>query len=366
MVAKRALLIGINYTGTQHALKGCCNDVLAIKDVLQNMYGFDEGEMVVLMDEGDYEKPTGHNIKSYMKRMIDDTQSGDILFIHYSGHGTQVPNKGANDEEDGKDEALVPSDMNLVLDDDLKEMLSRLPEGANCTFVSDCCHSGTMTDGGHHVVSGKKTTTELSDFQVSASSAGGGQGGRDVETQGGGEGGGLFSCLSACLGQVKDDVVGGGGDGAPKREIPAAEIFQLLGGLANGQVNPGNVMNILGSLFGDDATVKVNPNHGASGNIGDDRFVLISGCQDHETSADCPAAGGKPARGALTDALTTVLREYPNQNDGRAPNNRTLVLAVRNILLQQGIAQNPCLEATEQNADSPFLTFNGHGGANAA
>ena len=34
VVDKYALLIGINYTGTKHELKGCVNDVNLIKDML--------------------------------------------------------------------------------------------------------------------------------------------------------------------------------------------------------------------------------------------------------------------------------------------------------------------------------------------
>lgn len=39
---KRALLIGINYTGTANALNGCINDVNNVKQFLISLYNFKE------------------------------------------------------------------------------------------------------------------------------------------------------------------------------------------------------------------------------------------------------------------------------------------------------------------------------------
>lgn len=39
---KRALLIGINYTGTANALNGCINDVNNVKQFLIGLYNFKE------------------------------------------------------------------------------------------------------------------------------------------------------------------------------------------------------------------------------------------------------------------------------------------------------------------------------------
>jgi metacaspase-1 len=44
--AKRAVLIGINYTGQQGQLSGCQNDVANIKDYLIRKEGFQEKDMV--------------------------------------------------------------------------------------------------------------------------------------------------------------------------------------------------------------------------------------------------------------------------------------------------------------------------------
>jgi len=46
---KRALLVGINYVGTNGELAGCHNDVGNIKDYLVNVQGFQEKNITILM-----------------------------------------------------------------------------------------------------------------------------------------------------------------------------------------------------------------------------------------------------------------------------------------------------------------------------
>ena len=49
-------------------------------------------------------------------------------------------------ETDGLDAAIVPTDFNVILDDDLRVIVCKLPVGAHFTMLADCCHSGTMLD----------------------------------------------------------------------------------------------------------------------------------------------------------------------------------------------------------------------------
>jgi hypothetical protein len=95
------------------------------------------------------------NVLSAMQRMGQRCQSGDYFIFYYSGHGTSVPDKDG-DEKDGKDEALclvTPEgkiDWDAFLtDDELAEaMTTNISEDVKVIIMSDCCHSGTISDFG--------------------------------------------------------------------------------------------------------------------------------------------------------------------------------------------------------------------------
>lgn len=115
-MAKKAVLIGCNYPGTKAELKGCINDVWRMHECLIRNYGFLDEDITVLIDtDCSYTQPTGKNIRSAMSRLLRSTQSGDVLFVHYSGHGTRLPAEtGDDDDTTGYDECIVPTDMNLI------------------------------------------------------------------------------------------------------------------------------------------------------------------------------------------------------------------------------------------------------------
>ena len=57
---KRAVMIGINYVGDSPGeLSGCWNDVLNMKKYIMDVHGFEEDNIVVLMDDGNHTEPTG-------------------------------------------------------------------------------------------------------------------------------------------------------------------------------------------------------------------------------------------------------------------------------------------------------------------
>ena len=55
--------------------------------------------------------------------------------FYFSGHGTQVPSDD-DEEPDGADEAICASDDTEITDDDLRAILSQLPEGVKFTMIS--------------------------------------------------------------------------------------------------------------------------------------------------------------------------------------------------------------------------------------
>lgn len=114
-MAKRALLIGINYPGTSEELQGCVNDVRRMYKCLVDRFGFAEEDITVLIDtDKSYTQPTGKNIRQALSELIKPAKSGDVLFVHYSGHGTRVPPETGEEDDTGFDECIVPCDLNPI------------------------------------------------------------------------------------------------------------------------------------------------------------------------------------------------------------------------------------------------------------
>lgn len=141
---KKALLCGVNkYQIPGADLRGCVNDVEAMAAVLTDLYRFDEADITIITDA----QATTANIQRGLEDLVADTASGDVLYFHFSGHGSNVPDTNG-DEADERDEIFCPHDLDWtapLLDDWVRTRLDQLPEGVNLTFVSDCCHSGTIT-----------------------------------------------------------------------------------------------------------------------------------------------------------------------------------------------------------------------------
>jgi metacaspase-1 len=143
---KKAFLVGINqYEPSLNAnLRGCVNDVNDMKAVLTGLYGFDPANINLIIDSA----ATRANIISGLKKLLNDTKSGDELVFHYSGHGSQVPDTSGDEVDDHLDEIICPHDLDWndpLTDDILSAILLKVPKGVNMTVISDSCHSGTVT-----------------------------------------------------------------------------------------------------------------------------------------------------------------------------------------------------------------------------
>ena len=73
-------------------------------------------------------------------------KAGDLFLLSYSGHGGQVPDV-TGEEADKKDETWCLYDGQLI-DDELYYELSRFAAGVRILVLSDSCHSGTVTREG--------------------------------------------------------------------------------------------------------------------------------------------------------------------------------------------------------------------------
>ena len=136
---KRALCVGIDAYPAPNTLTGCVNDTIRWSKALGGL-GF---QVDTLTDK----RATHAEIVRTLRDLVSQSQSGDVLVFHYSGHGTQVRDTDG-DEEDGTDEALVPVDFEdgaFLIDDDIREIFDQLAAGVNLTCFIDCCHSGTIT-----------------------------------------------------------------------------------------------------------------------------------------------------------------------------------------------------------------------------
>jgi hypothetical protein len=144
---KRALLIGINYIGTQYELAGCINDTTNMSEHLKKYYPMCKDHRVIT-DNTDV-KPTKANILAAIKWLTADLKAGEHVFFLYSGHGGLVRDTNG-DEVSGNDGCIYPlngQSIEAITDDELRAALANtVPAGSKCFAVLDCCHSGTAVD----------------------------------------------------------------------------------------------------------------------------------------------------------------------------------------------------------------------------
>ena len=134
-----ALCIGIDEYPDRYRLHGCVNDARDWSAALRNL-GFDA--QIMLNSEA-----TWDNLRAALAALIGRARSGDVVVVQYAGHGTRVTDVDG-DEESGRDSALCPvnfPDGGFLIDDDVRGIFQRLPDGVNLTCFFDCCHSGTIT-----------------------------------------------------------------------------------------------------------------------------------------------------------------------------------------------------------------------------
>ena len=171
-----ALLIGVDcYMGRTIAglpnfrsLSGCVNDILLMDEFLRTRLNVPDERINKLTASGLGVEPqepkdmwpTKANIVAAFKKLAQQAQPGDQVYVHYSGHGGQAVTlfpkvKG----EDGLDESLVPTDYGqienkeqpedrYVRDLELAALLQMLLDRKLIvTAVLDSCHSGGAARG---------------------------------------------------------------------------------------------------------------------------------------------------------------------------------------------------------------------------
>jgi len=157
----KALLIAIRYTGERWLL-GPHRDVKRVKGLLIDKYQYKEKDTVVLMDGPGVAadmQPTHDNIVRELQSFLSNQRRGDRYFFYYAGHSEQLDSNDP-DEEDGKDEYIVPSDAigpggetlfdKAIIDDVLKlHLVTPLSSESRLVAILDSCHSATLLDLSH-------------------------------------------------------------------------------------------------------------------------------------------------------------------------------------------------------------------------
>uniref|UniRef100_A0A6C0EIL1 Peptidase C14 caspase domain-containing protein n=1 Tax=viral metagenome TaxID=1070528 RepID=A0A6C0EIL1_9ZZZZ len=149
--SKYAVIIGINYTGTDLRLNGCVDDANEINAFLLEKCNYQTGNIKLLTDVEGSIQPTKENIIYELRALVQKAKVEGIteFWFSYSGHGSNVTNRMSG-ETDGKDEVIVPLDYpttkSLITDNELHEIFSMLPTTCNLFSLIDACNSGTVLD----------------------------------------------------------------------------------------------------------------------------------------------------------------------------------------------------------------------------
>lgn len=144
------LVIGIDDYGGTDDLQGAVADA---QDVATALRGIGAREVIVLLNK----EARRARIFSELQTMEKKTKAGDIIVLHYAGHGAQEPIRpgDADLDGDGRNEDFVLGGFRTLHDPTErvidKEVVAWLADtgnrGVKVLFVADSCHSGGMIRG---------------------------------------------------------------------------------------------------------------------------------------------------------------------------------------------------------------------------
>lgn len=159
-------MIGINYypdDDETSPLEGCVRDVEQLQQHSEGRENIHTTLLKASFDnevdskkpfEDENQLPTLENIRSSINRIISKANTGDLVHIHFSGHGVRrkTQSNDFGDHENG-DLALVLYDpisnvtylQGLELARRLEEMVNK---GLKPVLILDCCHSGAILRDG--------------------------------------------------------------------------------------------------------------------------------------------------------------------------------------------------------------------------
>ena len=155
LATNHALLIGIaDYSETDfNSLSGPLNDLTLLKSVLSRRFNLSDDQIRILTNA----QATHTAIKAAFSQLANRIRSGDCVYIHYSGHGSQTEDLN-HDEASGMDQTWVTygaraaskhhdglNDFDIIDDELCQWLIPIASKAAYVVFVSDSCHSATVT-----------------------------------------------------------------------------------------------------------------------------------------------------------------------------------------------------------------------------
>jgi metacaspase-1 len=135
-----SLHIGLNAVDPRH-YAGWSGDLMACEFDANDMAALARSQGItptVLLTK----RATRANVLKAVRAAARSLESGDLLFLSYSGHGGQMPDV-SGDEPDQKDETWCLYDGELI-DDEVFVELANFKAGVRIVVLSDSCHSGSV------------------------------------------------------------------------------------------------------------------------------------------------------------------------------------------------------------------------------
>lgn len=156
---KRALLIGLSKYQKSEVSSNSWDNIHGVNDV--ELIGRTLKQKGFIITTLINENATAKNIRKSFDTFLKESKRGDILYLHFSGHGQPVEDQDG-DEEDGWDESIVPYDAqksysntykgeNHILDDELnvffKSLRKKIGPTGYIAVAIDACHAGSAYRG---------------------------------------------------------------------------------------------------------------------------------------------------------------------------------------------------------------------------
>ena len=151
--ATHALLVGVGEyqnLGSRASLEGPANDVQLLQQTLKSSLLIPAENITTLINQ----QATKRAILAALNTLHDTTQSGDTIFIYFSGHGTSSSDLSNNWNMSPFTGAFMPADFRgggshdemmhrlLIGTRDLRPVLQKLEDDRNLVVAIDACHAG--------------------------------------------------------------------------------------------------------------------------------------------------------------------------------------------------------------------------------